>query len=61
VHLSVVLLAVADVDINTGRNVMYLGQDLLWEGLCDLEDIGLNAGLLKTSLLGLSNWRMLVD
>jgi hypothetical protein len=29
----------------------YLGQDFLWEGLSDLEEIGLDAGLLETFFL----------
>ena len=32
----------------------YLGQDLLGKGLWDLEEIGLDAGLLETLLLGFS-------
>jgi hypothetical protein len=37
---------------------LYLGQDLLREGLGDLEEIGLDAGLLETFLL---SFRELLD
>lgn len=33
----------------------HLGQDFFWEGLCDLVDVGCDANLGETSLLGLSD------